>query len=130
MAPPSVRMAPSFGGVRPNATLRCINPGGCGGTGIHTTTPSLAGSAVSTNGTVVVVEVVDELVVEAVALVVVVELVVEVEVELVVVLLVEVVVEVVVNIVRLRLYLSLSPLESPNTNAESTGVLTPLLISS
>ena len=122
--------APSFGGVSPNARLVHTNPGGAGGTAVHATIPSLAGNAVSTNGTVVVVEVVLELVVEPVALVVVVELVVEVEVELVVVLLVEVVVEVVVNIVRLRLYLSSSPLESPNTNAESTGVLTPLLISS
>ncbi len=108
MAPPSVRIAPSFGGVRPNATLVHINPGGCGGTGIHTTTPSLAGTAVSRNGAVVVVELVEELVelvVEAVALVVVVELVelVEVVIDVVlVVLVVEVVVEEVVALERVR----------------------------
>jgi len=109
------------------------NPGGAGGTAAHATIPSLAGNAVSTNGTVVVVEVVDELVVEAVTLVVVLELdevvvIVLVEVDEVVVL--ELVVEVVVKLVTATPYLSLSPLERPNTNAKSTGVLTPLFISS
>lgn len=115
------------------AKLRYTSPGGCGGTAVHATIPSLAGSAVSINGRVVVVEEVDELVVDAVAVVVVDEVVVSVVLVVVeeeVDVVVELVVELVVKLVTAIPYLSLSPLESPNTNEESSGVLTPLLISS